>query len=278
MTEVENLSVGERLLLLRDKHNMTQEDLAKKLVVSRQSVSKWELNKALPDMDKLVQLAKLYQVSIDYLVTGNEPAERQIEEDILLKQETVITQEQDTVENIVEKEESNQVQSGYQQHETEQNTIEGNDGITGKGEDKSKRATGGQDILVRKYILLICILFSGILCFMTLIIAGKILSGYGNGVRDKEQDMVRVDRIYEQYTKAEVKGSTEDGRTFRKIVVLDVPGVKEDDTIQCYINSGNPLFEYYAKTVWMIIGFGIVIFLFFLVFLLEFIRLKPDRY
>ncbi|MCM1159247.1 MAG: helix-turn-helix domain-containing protein [Bacteroidales bacterium] len=272
MTEVENLSVGERLLLLRDKHNMTQEDLAKKLVVSRQSVSKWELNKALPDMDKLIQLAKLYQVSIDYLVMGNEPAERQIKEDILLKQETVITQEQD----IVEKEEGNQVQSGYQQHETEQNTIEGDDGIIGKGKDE--RRIRGQDILVRKYILLICILFSGILCFMTLIIAGKILSGYGNDVRDKEQEMVQVDRIYEQYTKAEVKGSTEDGRTFRKIVVLDVPGVKEDDTIQCYINSGNPLFEYYAKTVWMIIGFGIVIFLFFLVFLLEFIRLKPDRY
>jgi transcriptional regulator with XRE-family HTH domain len=56
-------SIGERLLALRMQKGMTQEELAEYLNVSRQSVSKWELNKTLPDVDKMVQLADLYGVS-----------------------------------------------------------------------------------------------------------------------------------------------------------------------------------------------------------------------
>ena len=58
-------SIGERLLALRMQKGMTQEELAEYLKVSRQSVSKWELNKTLPDVDKMVQLADLYGVSME---------------------------------------------------------------------------------------------------------------------------------------------------------------------------------------------------------------------
>lgn len=64
MTEEWNGSVGERLLKLRNEQGMTQEDLAEYLNVSRQSVSKWELNKTLPDVEKLMQLSDLYEVTL----------------------------------------------------------------------------------------------------------------------------------------------------------------------------------------------------------------------
>jgi transcriptional regulator with XRE-family HTH domain len=65
-----NQSIGTRLLTLRNESNLTQEELAEKLDVSRQSISKWELNKTLPDVEKLIQLSDMYQVSMDYLIKG----------------------------------------------------------------------------------------------------------------------------------------------------------------------------------------------------------------
>lgn len=56
------------LIRLRKEKGLSQEELADKLSVSRQAVSKWERGEALPDTDNLIRLAKLYNVSIDELV------------------------------------------------------------------------------------------------------------------------------------------------------------------------------------------------------------------
>lgn len=74
-------TMGERLLALRRKMGITQEDLAEELKVSRQSVSNWELNKTLPDTDKLFALAKIYEVSLDYMVFGIKAEEKEKKED-----------------------------------------------------------------------------------------------------------------------------------------------------------------------------------------------------
>ena len=58
---------------LRTGQNLSQDDLAEKLYVSRQSISKYENGEATPDIDKLVQLAEIFGVSLDYLVLGKEP-------------------------------------------------------------------------------------------------------------------------------------------------------------------------------------------------------------
>ena len=58
---------------LRTGQNLSQDDLAEKLYVSRQSISKYENGEATPDIDKLVQLAEIFDVSLDYLVLGKEP-------------------------------------------------------------------------------------------------------------------------------------------------------------------------------------------------------------
>lgn len=65
------MSIGERLLELRKKKGLSQEELANILNVSRQTVSKWETDQSTPDFDKIMPLCKLYEISADELLTGN---------------------------------------------------------------------------------------------------------------------------------------------------------------------------------------------------------------
>lgn len=62
------MTLGEKLAKLRKERNYTQEELADLLHVSRQAVSKWESDLAYPETDKLLQLGKLYDCSMDYLL------------------------------------------------------------------------------------------------------------------------------------------------------------------------------------------------------------------
>jgi len=62
------MTLGEKLYTLRAKRNMTQEQLAEKLQVSRQSISKWESDATRPDLGKLKFLAEFYQISLDKLL------------------------------------------------------------------------------------------------------------------------------------------------------------------------------------------------------------------
>ena len=63
-----NIEIANRLYELRKKNGLSQEELASKLGLSRQAVSKWERAEASPDTDNLVELAKLYNVSLDELL------------------------------------------------------------------------------------------------------------------------------------------------------------------------------------------------------------------
>ena len=61
------MSVGKNLQFLRKMKNLTQEELAEKLAVSRQTVSKWELDDAQPEIDKAISLCELFNCSLDDL-------------------------------------------------------------------------------------------------------------------------------------------------------------------------------------------------------------------
>lgn len=64
--------LGENLQFLRKMHNgMTQEELAEKMGVSRQTISKWELNTAYPEMDKAMELCQYFSCSMDQLLREN---------------------------------------------------------------------------------------------------------------------------------------------------------------------------------------------------------------
>ena len=64
------MKFSEKLLSLRKQKGLSQEDLADKLNVTRQTVSKWELDQTVPDMNKLVEISKLFEISLDELTGG----------------------------------------------------------------------------------------------------------------------------------------------------------------------------------------------------------------
>ena len=64
------IETANRLVELRKKNNLSQEELAEKLGVSRQAVSKWERSEASPDTDNLIALAEIYGMSLDELIFG----------------------------------------------------------------------------------------------------------------------------------------------------------------------------------------------------------------
>ena len=62
------MTIGEKIVNLRNSKNISQEQLAEKIQVSRQSVSKWEMDQALPQIDKVLQLCELFEITTDELL------------------------------------------------------------------------------------------------------------------------------------------------------------------------------------------------------------------
>lgn len=86
------MNLGERLFELRKSKNLTQDDVAEKLNVTRQTVSKWETNQSTPDFDKIVPLCELFEIGVEELLTGKKPEHNTVEgenkpEKVLTKQE-----------------------------------------------------------------------------------------------------------------------------------------------------------------------------------------------
>lgn len=64
------MDFGKQVKQIRTEHHLTQEQMANKLNVSRQAVSNWENNKNLPDLELIVQMAKVFSLSLDTLILG----------------------------------------------------------------------------------------------------------------------------------------------------------------------------------------------------------------
>ena len=76
------IEIANRLVKLRKEKGLSQEELADKLGLSRQAVSKWERAEASPDTDNLICLAKLYGVSLDELLTSDDDIETIVNEQV----------------------------------------------------------------------------------------------------------------------------------------------------------------------------------------------------
>ena len=66
------MTLGENIVRLRTQKNWSQGDLADALEISRQSVSKWETDASIPELDKLLKLSELFGVTLDELVRGED--------------------------------------------------------------------------------------------------------------------------------------------------------------------------------------------------------------
>ena len=67
------MNIGERITALRKEKDISQAELAKRLSVSRQAVSKWEQGTSTPDTERLIQLAEILDTEVEYLATGVHP-------------------------------------------------------------------------------------------------------------------------------------------------------------------------------------------------------------
>ena len=62
------LNIADRIKYLRDKHGMTQTDLARKLGISRSAVNLWEMSLSSPSLSNIIEMKDIFQVSIEYLL------------------------------------------------------------------------------------------------------------------------------------------------------------------------------------------------------------------
>ena len=73
-------TIGEKINTLRKQRNMTQDELAEKMGVSSQAVSKWEKDMSIPDLPVLIELSDFFHVSLDELVKEKEDSVQLIPE------------------------------------------------------------------------------------------------------------------------------------------------------------------------------------------------------
>ena len=82
------MNLGDKIYNLRKKHGLSQEELANKLNVTRQTVSKWELSQSVPDTNSLLEMSKLFDVSLDELTSSeSKPTSKKSEEYIDLQEQ-----------------------------------------------------------------------------------------------------------------------------------------------------------------------------------------------
>lgn len=94
-TEETFMDLSEKILSLRKAKDLTQEELAEKLNVSRQSVSKWESAQAVPELDKIVVMSAVFDVTTDYLLKSSEIDDLSVKTEMLEKQqEQMLAREQ----------------------------------------------------------------------------------------------------------------------------------------------------------------------------------------
>lgn len=67
------MNIADRIQYLRKSKGLSQEELAEKVGVSRQAVSKWESEQSTPDIEKIIVMSEFFEVTTDYILKGIEP-------------------------------------------------------------------------------------------------------------------------------------------------------------------------------------------------------------
>lgn len=225
------LQIGERLQEYRKNLGLSQEEFAEKIGVSRQAVSKWELDKAYPDLDRLVCICGILNVRIDELIYGKQESENNANDE---------TSENDNVNNILH----------------------------------MKNIRGTRSLVRLKLIFYVLAVF----CVFCLVVLSVLLVRNEWTNHTVKNENVRVEKVYQQYTKADLCYFDENGRKVMNTVWLDVPGIREGDYMECYIGSDNDaLFLDYNVTT--IIASAILTALFIVLLILtglEIRRMKKE--
>lgn len=227
--------IGERLAELRIKHHMTQEEFAERLDVSRQAVSKWELDKTLPDVNKLLKISELYQVNVDYLLKGT------VEEPVSDK-----SNEEHISASLYQKDENAKANDINEESAHKKTMGEQNPNIKGK------------KIRVR---LCISLALVSILLLGSLVLLAGCLTCQVWDKSDSEKSLVKVEKVLTQYSLADVSSYAEDGTAVTKTVLLDTNGVRSGDYIYCYTNTKDKKIyvNYTVSTIIIILSLSLIL-------------------
>ena len=82
---IDSVKVGKKIYALRKENSLTQDDLASKLMVTRQVISKWELGNSLPSIDLIIELSKLFNTPIEEILCLNDDSRIEIDESNIFK-------------------------------------------------------------------------------------------------------------------------------------------------------------------------------------------------
>jgi len=93
------MNLSEKILKLRKSKGMSQDELGEKLNVSRQSVSKWESGQVTPELDKIIKIANIFDVTTDYLLMPSETDELLLKTSVLEREQKKIMNQQVKMKN-----------------------------------------------------------------------------------------------------------------------------------------------------------------------------------
>lgn len=148
-----NIEIANRLVNLRKEKGFSQEQLAEKIGVSRQAVSKWERSEASPDTDNLIMLARLYEVSLDELLRTEDEIPQPEETEHFEEQPPQAEPEEnaDLPESPTEEQPQETPAENAEEVPADQSTPE----INNIGETIAKRASKMTDILWLKLLIVV---------------------------------------------------------------------------------------------------------------------------
>ncbi len=194
---------------------MTQEEFAEYMCVTRQSVSKWETDKTYPDVEKLIKIAELYHVTLDYLVRGQE-------ESNALEQGNDQANEFTIGEDI-------DVNSQLSNNDME--SMDDSENINNRTNNSHIKA---------------CIAISFVFIFLSVLVIMMFLIQNPWFHSDISEQSARVDKVYGQLSLAQVSYENEDGDKLTELIVLDTANVREGDYINAFSNEDGELFIDYG--------------------------------
>lgn len=212
------VQIGSRILEYRKKMNMSQEEFANKIGVSRQAVSKWELDKAYPDLDKLVDICGMFGLSLDELVNGVE----QVEEPVMEAEQRVeIPNDPVNVSDVGD----NQIVTDNIESE-----------ISDKEGSDSKKHTVR---ICRHWWLRVVMYAAAALAVFCIVVSFVII--LQNAWKHSDEVLMHVDKVHAQYTLADVSYLNDDLDDKHRLMWIDAKGIRAGDTLPGYIDDDGEL-------------------------------------
>lgn len=223
------LLIGAKIQEYRKRQGLSQEEFAARVGVTRQAVSKWETDKAYPDLDKLVAICDILQIGITGLVYGERAPAPERPAGPEPDGESA-GQEPGQKGASAGREQEPEASSAGQERELDASSAgqEREPDASSAGEDRAAAAS------LRLWILLV--LVGGLFLFGGALLV-TVLAHHAWKQGDSLAERVRVERVYQQYTKADVSFFDDVSRRVVKTVWMDVNGIREGDSLICYTDG-----------------------------------------